>query len=90
MQAALFTHFVQYWLAIAFVSGPETASDVISGRFVRLTVPNKFVKFRDPRLNRSPEIRPEAVRGGILTAFVNLHKCRPEVAGDVIFGVTVE
>ena len=33
-------------------------------------VPDKRVKFRDPRLNRSREIPPEAVEGGIFSTFV--------------------
>ena len=55
--------FVRY--LIAFCSRRDAASDDISGRFVRLAVPDKCVKFRDPRLKHSPEIRPEAVGGGI-------------------------
>ena len=47
-------------------------SDVICGRFVRLAVPDKCVKCRDPRLNRFPEIRPEAVERGIFDRFFNL------------------
>ena len=42
------------------------------GRFVTLAVPDKGVQFRDHRLNRSPEIRPEAVGGGIFDLFVEL------------------
>ena len=41
------------------------ASDVISGWFVTPIVPNKCVKFRDPCTNRSREIPPEAVGGGV-------------------------
>ena len=44
---------------------PEAASDVVSGRFVGPTVVDKRVKFHDASLNRSREIPPEAVRGGI-------------------------
>ena len=40
---------------------PEAASDVISGRFVRLIVLDGCVKFRDLCLNHSREIPPEAV-----------------------------
>ena len=75
---------------VAFFSRPEEARDVRSGRFVRLTLPDKCVNFRDLRLNRSSEIRPEAVGGGIFDRFCELYKCRPEVAGDVICGTAVD
>ena len=54
---------------IAVCSRKEAATDVISGRFVRLAVHNKYVKFCDPRLNLSPEIQPEAIRRGIYDCF---------------------
>ena len=60
--------------------------DVVSGRFVRLTVPDKFVKFRDRRLNRSSEILAKAVGGSIVDSFSNFDKCRLEVAADAISG----
>ena len=41
--------FVQY--LIVFCGRPEAASDVISGKFVRPSVPDKFEQFREPRLN---------------------------------------
>ena len=44
---------------IAFCSRPQVC-DVMSGRFVGLTVPEQFVKFLDPPLNNSGEIRPKA------------------------------
>ena len=74
--------FVRY--LIAFLSRLETVSDIIFGRFVRPAIPDMSVKFRDPRLNRSPEIRPEAIGGGIFDRFSTLRKCRPEAAGDVM------
>ena len=46
--------FVQYLIASS--SRPEIASDVISGKFVGPVVPDKLVKFRDPGLNRSPDV----------------------------------
>ena len=49
-----FSTFVQY--LIAFCSWPEAASDVISGMFVRLAVPDTRVNFIDTWLNNSPEI----------------------------------
>ena len=57
---------------------------------MRLTVPDTLVKFRDRRLNRSPEIRPEAVGDGILDRFTNFHKSPQELAGDIISGLAVE
>ena len=79
---------VQY--LIAFCSRPEAASDVISGRFVRLAVPDKYVKFHGRRLNRSREIPPNAVGCGIYDRFLNFDKCQREIVSDVISGVDVE
>ena len=56
--------FVQY--LIAFCSRLGTASDVIAGKFVELTVTDKRLRH-----------------------FLNFDKCQPEVAGDVISGVTI-
>ena len=47
----------------------EEASAVTSGRFVRPIVLDKRVKLRDPILNRSREIPPEAVGVGIFDSF---------------------
>ena len=47
-------------------------------------------KFRDPRSNRSEEIRPKAVGCGIFGRSLNFDKFRSEVAGDVLSGVTVQ
>ena len=47
----------------------ETASNVISGRFVGPTVHDKHVKFRDPRLNRPQEIPPKPSDGAFSTFF---------------------
>ena len=44
----------------AFCSLLEAISDVISGKFVGPIVLDKCVKFRDPCLNRSRDIPPEA------------------------------
>ena len=77
--------YAQY--SVAVCSPSEAASDGMSGSFVGLTVPNKFVKFRDPRLNLSGEIRPKALH---FRPFSNFDKCRLEVAGDVISGVAVD
>ena len=72
---------------MTFCSLPETASDFICGKFVRPIVLDKCVKCGDPCLNRSPEIPPEAVGGGIFGRFPNFNECRPEAAGDVTSGV---
>ena len=76
-----FKHFVQY--LIAFYSGPEVASVVISRRFVKMIVPDKFVKCGDSR-----EILPGAIGGGIFDSFFPCN-FRPEVVIDVIAGVAV-
>ena len=54
---------------IAFYSGLEKANDVISGGFVGPIVLEKRVKFCHPHLNRSQEIPPETVGGGIFDGF---------------------
>ena len=43
----------------------EAAGEVISGKFVGPVVLDKYVKYNDPSLNRSWEIPPKAVGGGI-------------------------
>ena len=53
---------------IAFCTQPEATSDVISGKFVRLIVHDKCVKFSDPRLNCSQEIPPDDIGVGIVMA----------------------
>ena len=58
--------FVRY--LFAFCSRPEAASDVIFSILVRLSLPNKSVKFCDPLLN-SQKIAPEAIGGGIFDSF---------------------
>ena len=52
-------------------------------------VPNKPVKFREPRLNRSREIPLEAVRCGIFDGFFRVN-FRPEVVSDVISSVVLD
>ena len=54
---------------IAFCSQLETASHAISGKFVGPNVPDKRIKFSDPRLNCSREIIPKTVGGGIFDDF---------------------
>ena len=52
-------------------------------------VPHKCGKFGDPRINRSQEIPPEAIGGGIFDSFCR-DNFRPEVSSDVISGIAVE
>ena len=59
--------FVQY--LTAFCSRPEAANDIISSRFGSPIAIDKCVKCRDPCLNRTQEIPPEAVGGGIFLFF---------------------
>ena len=82
-----FTHFCA--VLVAFCSRAETASDVESGKFVGLVFPDKRSKFRGLPSNRSGELPPEAVGGGISTVvFRGNH--RPEVVSDVISHAYVE
>ena len=55
LDALVLRTFVQY--SVAFCSRPETASDVMSGKFVGPTVHDKCVKFRDSRSDHSRDIR---------------------------------
>ena len=59
------TRFTHFCAVFNYSLRPTDDMSGISGRFVRLTVPNEPVKFRDPRLNRSGDIRPKAEGGGI-------------------------
>ena len=52
--------------------GSEAASDVISGKFVRLAVADKCVKSGYSCLNGSGEIQPKAVGCGIFSRFAVL------------------
>ena len=70
--ASVWHTFMQYLIAFCNIS--EATSDIMSDRFVRLAILDKCVKFRDPRVNRSPEILLEAVEGGIFDRFSNVHK----------------
>ena len=79
--------FVQY--LIAFCSREEAASDVVSGRFVRLIVPDEGAEFCDPHFNRSGELQFEAIEGGIFDCIFR-DNFRPKVAGDSISRVAAE
>ena len=70
---------------VALCSRPEAAKDVSFGRFVRPIVLDKRLKFRDPSLNSSREIPPEAVRGRFSTVF--RYNFGQEADNDVISGV---
>ena len=54
---------------------PDVVDDVISSRFVRAIVPDKYVKFRDPCFKSSEEIQPKAVGCGIFGRFWNYDNC---------------
>ena len=56
---------------------------------MRLIVPDKAAIFRDTHLNRSCEIKPNAVRRGVCGSFFPVN-FRPEVASDVISEVAVD
>ena len=45
---------------LAFCNRPEGAGDVISGKFMRPIVLDRYITFRDPCLSRSREIRLKA------------------------------
>ena len=66
--------FVHY--LIPFCSRPEAASGIMFGNFVEPVVSDKRVKCRDPSLNHSPEIRPQAVGCGIFDRFQNFQDRR--------------
>ena len=53
----------------AFCSRPEESSVVISGKFVGLTIRHKYLKFRDPHLNRSRAIYPKVSEAAFSTVF---------------------
>ena len=80
-----FAHFVQYLIAVC--RRLEAASDVISGRLAGPVALDKHVKFHDPSLNRSREIPPDAVGGGIFIFFP--YGFRPGVENDAISSVAV-
>ena len=61
---SVFVHYL-----IAFHSRPEAVSDLISFRFYGLTVPDTRMKFRDPSVNCSRKVPPEAVEGAIFDSF---------------------
>ena len=61
-----------------------------TGLWGRPTVHDKRVQSRDPRLNRTQEIPPEAVGGGIFKGYLNFHNCQPEVSSDIISGMAVQ
>ena len=72
--------FVQH--LITFCSRKSRYSDVISGKLVRPVVLDKLVKYRDPSLNRSREIPPEAAIGVTFDSFSLAAFC-PIIIGSV-------
>ena len=75
---------------IVFCGRLNGAHDVTAGSFMEPIVPDKFVQFRDPRLNSSGEMQPKAVGCGIFGRFSNFDNWRPEVTCDVMFQATFE
>ena len=51
-------------------------------------MPDKWAKFRDPRVNRSGEIQLKAVGYGTFGHFSNFDNSQPDVSGDVISDAT--
>ena len=78
--ASVLRSFVQY--LVAFSSWPKAATDVISGKFLRPIIADKWIKLRDSYLNRSQENPPEAVGGGFFDSFFR-DNFWPEVASEV-------
>ena len=74
--------------SIVFCSRLDTVSEAISGRFVRLVVPDNAVEFRDPLLNLSRNIYLKVIESCIFfIVFFFCNNFRPEVASDVLSGV---
>ena len=73
-----------------FTQPTGSNSDVISSGFLRPVVPDKHMKFGDPRLNLSRDISPEAVGGVIFGLFLNVDKYQLEVNSDVIYDVFID
>ena len=79
--------FVQH--LIAFCSWPEAVNEVLSSNLnyiefsnlVRLAVHDKWIKFGDG---------PLTAGGSFSTVISNFSECRPDVAGDVRSGMTIE
>ena len=82
-----FQTVAQYF--VAFCCRPEAASDVMSSSFVGAIIRDKDAKFRDPYLNRSRQIPPEAVGRGSFDDFVR-DNFPSKVGSDVLSGVAVE
>ena len=74
--------------SFALCSRSEAANDVAFGPLVRLIDPGKFIKFRDPRLNRSREIRPMPPETEFFSDFSE--NFRPDVASGVTSSATVD
>ena len=79
--APILRTFVQY--LIAYGDRLETASDVISGRFVGPIVPDKSVKFGDPRSNCSRYILAAHL---VMDERLNDDDERHRATGSVVIG----
>ena len=68
--SAFRTHFAHFSVVFSsFLQPTGRSCDAISGRFVGPLFLDKPVKFHDPSLNRSREIPPVDVGGGIFDSF---------------------
>ena len=76
-------------IKLHFCRRPVASRGVMSDEFVGPIVSDKCVKFCDPRLNRSGEIKPKADGCDIFGRFSNFDYCRSEVASDVISSMFV-
>ena len=79
--------FVQY--LIAFCSWPEAVSDVISGRFTRLIVPNKCANFVISAQTILDKFHPKPSEAVFSTVFFR-YNFQPKIDNDVIFGLAVD
>ena len=78
---------MQYSFSVC--SRPKAAIDVISGMLAGLVVPDKCLKFRDPRLHTVLEkFHPKPSEAAFSTGFRN--NFRPHVVSEIISGVVVE
>ena len=81
--------FAQYLIAF-FCSRQKAASDIISGRFVRLTVPDMIAQnFIILALTILEKCGPSRQRRHFFDRFSNFDKCRPEVAGGAMSSVAI-
>ena len=80
--------FVQY--IIAFCGRLEAGSDVLTARFIRLTVADRCIKFRNLAYTVLDKFDPKPSDAGIFGRFYNFDTCGTEVADDVISCVALD